>query len=221
MKTLEEKIREKFAKHMSLEECIQEITNFDLAGIIMAHDKNLYRALAAKDEKINDWMKRYERKDKITVMYPSDLIPKFSYKTAIQVSERDFMHSRKFEEAMQTSDLVMYIDNDGETRVLKTKNGKTRVIIDQKFNIQKARDNHPGIYIFYFKDKYKYNSNIAISGQCEWKSEVIPSYFETKSRQVLNGYFKDIYFDPITKWKTHEIVTSLFNNIRMISFTKS
>ena len=46
MKTLDEKIREKFPKHSSLEECLENVTSFDLAGIIIEHDWNMQKIIS-------------------------------------------------------------------------------------------------------------------------------------------------------------------------------
>lgn len=152
MKTLEEKIREKFPRHMSFVECIRETSDVDLAKIMLSHDKEIGMATIDLD---------------------------------IQIS----LLRKKLDES--------YIYNWPE----------------------KARNyNALGIINYHERDRNDFDQSI---GGNLWNNQIIPSYFGIASRFAFRVYFKDINFDPIVVLKSYEIGNSLFNNIRMISFTKS
>lgn len=138
MKTLEEKIREKFPRHMSFVECIRETSDVDLAEIIMEYDSEVKRLL-----------------------------------------------------------------NKSKDVVCDVKRSRWYIIVDESEDLSTAHT------FEYFED---YDN---------WHESHIPSYFGIASRFAFRVHFKDINFDPIVVLKSYEIGNSLFNNIRMISFTKS
>ena len=74
--------------------------------------------------------------------------------------------------------------------------------IKPAINIFKARNLHHKV--IYLKDKGKYNPEFIIVGKNEWRVEVIPSYFEARSRVAFKNYSTSTEMDPLTYLGKHE-----------------